>query len=242
MTDSKHPVATPDVVVTTSWDDGHRLDPKLAGLLDRHGIAATFYVAPRNAEFRSADRLGPRGIRNLAERFEIGAHTLSHPRLPRLGEVDARREIVDGKSELEDITGAPVTTFCYPRGEYTGAHVRMVRECGFVLARTVRRHSLQPGDRFRARTTVNAYAHRVDGAAVLRMARMRPAAAARMFMSWDDFALAWFDRCRREGGIFHLWGHSWELDARGDWQRLERVLAYIGRRPGVRYLTNGETA
>jgi len=239
---STHKTSSASMVVTTSWDDGHRLDPRLADLLDRYAIAGTFYIAPRNIEFAAADRLVPEAVRELGERFEIGGHTLSHRRLPQLPEADARQEIRAGKNEVEDIIGAPVTSFCYPRGEYTRAHVRMVRECGFTVARTVRRHHLDPGDRFESRTTVNAYAHRVDGFAVLRMARMRPKAAARMFLGWDDFATAWFDKCLREGGVFHLWGHSWEVDARGDWQRLERVLEYISRRPGVRYVANGALA
>ena len=227
------------VVVTTSWDDGHRLDPKLAALLAAHGIAGTFYISPRNIEFDPRDRLGPQGIRELAEQFEIGGHTLSHQRLPLIADSAAEVEIRAGKTEVEDVIGAPVTTFCYPRGEYTPAHVRMVRQAGFALARTVHRHALDPGDPLEARTTVNAYAHRVDAPAVLRLAGPRPCDAIRMYLRWDDFAIAWFDKCVREGGVFHLWGHSWEVDARGDWQRLERVLQYISRRPGVEYVANG---
>jgi peptidoglycan/xylan/chitin deacetylase (PgdA/CDA1 family) len=227
------------VLVTTSWDDGHRLDPKLAALLDRYGIAGTFYIAPRNAEFAAGDRLSRHGVRELAERFEIGAHTLTHPRLPLIPADQARAEISGSKTEVEDITGTPITAFCYPRGEYTAEHVGMVRDAGFLLARTVRRHSLAPGAALQARTTVNAYAHRVDAAAVLRMAAGNPWCAARMFLHWDELAIAWFDKCLHDGGVFHLWGHSWEVDSRGDWQRLTRVLDYIGRRPGVEYVANG---
>jgi peptidoglycan/xylan/chitin deacetylase (PgdA/CDA1 family) len=227
------------VVVTTSWDDGHRLDPRLAALLDRYGIAGTFYLAPRNAEFRAADRLSRPGVRDLAERFEIGGHTLTHPRLPLIPADEARAEIWAGKKEVEDIAGRPITTFCYPRGEYTAEHVGMVRDAGFLFARTVRRHSLAPGEALRARTTVNAYAHRVDAAAVLRLAAGNPWTAARMLLHWDELAMAWFDKCLRDGGVFHLWGHSWEVDGRGDWERLIRVLDYISRRPGVEYVANG---
>ena len=46
----------------------------------------------------------------------------------------------------------------------------------------------------------------------------------------------------RQGGTYHLWGHSWEVDARGDWQRLERVLEYVSRRHGVAYVANGALA
>src|SRR5688500_11915407 len=34
-------------IVTTSWDDGHPLDIRLAEMLARHGVAGTFYVPLR---------------------------------------------------------------------------------------------------------------------------------------------------------------------------------------------------
>ena len=27
-----------------------------------------------------------------------------------------------------------------------------------------------------------------------------------------------------QGGVFHLWGHSWELDGQAGWSELEQVL------------------
>ena len=60
------------VFVTTSWDDGHILDHKLAGLLDDYGLRATFYVAPRNIELPQQERLRNRDLQALARDFEIG--------------------------------------------------------------------------------------------------------------------------------------------------------------------------
>jgi len=226
------------VVVTTSWDDGHRLDEPLAALLAKYAIPATFYIAPRNVEWTRADLLSPAGVRELARRFEIGGHTLSHHRLPTLSDTAARAEIRAGKQDLEDVIGERLTSFCYPGGDYTQTHVQLTADAGFTLARTVRRSTLAPGSPLELDTTVNAYAHRVDGPLALRMARWRPLRAARLFRSWDELALAWFERCRQQGGVFHLWGHSWEVEARGDWSRLERVLATIAGHSDVSYLQN----
>ncbi|GAB7548894.1 hypothetical protein CS8_085910 [Cupriavidus sp. 8B] len=33
-------------------------------------------------------------------------------------------------------------------------------------------------------------------------------------------------RVAMTGGIFHLWGHSWELDSFGGWQVLEDFLRF----------------
>lgn len=232
------PDGRPRTVVTTSWDDGHRLDPRLAALLDKYGIAGTFYIAPRNLELDPADRLPSTGIRELAERFEIGGHTLTHQRLPLLSDAEAREEMSAGKAELEEIVGTEVTSFCYPRGEYTPTHVGLAGEVGFTLARTVRRSTLVPGAPLETDTTVNAYAHRVDGPLSLRLARLRPWAAAKLFLRWDELAFRWFELCLKNGGVFHLWGHSWEVDARRDWYRLERVLDHVSGRPDVAYVPN----
>ena len=233
---------TPAVTITTSWDDGHRLDTRLAGLLTRYDLPGTFYIAPHNVELAPHDRLTAIEVAELAEAFEIGGHTLNHLPLAGLPARRAREEIRLGKQELENITGRPVTSFCYPLGRYGHRDVRLVAEAGFSLARTVTRGSLVVGDPLEMATTVNAYRHLVDGPLALRLALGNPLRAARYFFGWDALAMRWFDRCLASGGVFHLWGHSWEVDARRDWARLERVLAHISRVPGARYVTNGQLA
>jgi peptidoglycan-N-acetylglucosamine deacetylase len=234
--------ASGGVLVTTSWDDGHVLDHELAGLLETYDLPGTFYVATHNIELRQRERLGLRGVRSLAERFEIGGHTLTHLRLPTLAPEHARREIVEGKDELEQALSVPLRSFCYPGGEYRPEHPAMVREAGFAGARTVVRGVTAPTPRYEMATTVHAYRHLVDGRASLALAGGKRVAAARYFVSWDAMAIARFDLALATGGVFHLWGHSWEIEQNGDWSRLERVLAHIARRPGVRYVDNGELA
>lgn len=230
-------------VVTTSWDDGHRLDRRLGDLLDRHGLAGTFYVSPRSIELRSEDRLGDKGTRDLDQRFEIGGHTLTHPRLSSLPIEAAGVEITAGKDLLESTLGHSLVSFCYPGGDYTPEHVEQVRAAGFTMARTVKRFSTEPSlDALQTPTTSHAYRHLVDGSMVSRIAGFRPLAAIRLYWEWDQLAIALFDRVLVDGGVYHLWGHSWEIDRNSDWERLERVLAHIGRRSDVSYLTNGELA
>ncbi|MGE0878791.1 MAG: polysaccharide deacetylase family protein [Acidimicrobiia bacterium] len=230
-----------DLCVTTSWDDGHRLDERLAGLLERYGIAGTFYVAPDNREFAPRDRLAPGGVVELAERFEIGGHTRRHVVLTSIDPRTARTEIMDGKLALEELIARPVTSFCYPRGEFEANHVAIVREAGFTYGRTVVRHVTAPtGDPLRTPTTVHAYRHLRDVAAVARLGGS-PRRMMGRFTSWDELAIARFDRMLGTGGVYHLWGHSWEVEQFGDWNRLERVLAHISRRDTVRYATNAES-
>jgi peptidoglycan/xylan/chitin deacetylase (PgdA/CDA1 family) len=65
----------------------------------------------------------------------IGAHTVNHPILAKLARADARREIADGKAQLEAIIGERVPLFAYPNGkphgDYAAEHVALVKELGF---------------------------------------------------------------------------------------------------------------
>jgi peptidoglycan/xylan/chitin deacetylase (PgdA/CDA1 family) len=50
----------------------------------------------------------------------------------------AELEIKEGKLELEDIVGKPITKFAYPRGYWNDSLKLLVREAGFFEARTMK--------------------------------------------------------------------------------------------------------
>ena len=228
-------------IVTTSWDDGHRLDVRLAEMLVDNQLPGTFYIAPLSAEIAPGDRLSRSAIELISDQFEIGAHTITHRRLTTLGEAAAREEIVGSRYYLEDVIGSPVDSFCYPGGAFGPEHVRLVRDAGFTYARTIRRFALDSGaDPLRSPTTAHAYRHLVDGVACLTYARFNPMLASDLYRHWDRLAMLLFDRVLKEGGLFHLWGHSWEVDRNDQWAALLRVCEYIADRPDVQYVINSD--
>jgi glycosyltransferase involved in cell wall biosynthesis len=228
------------VIVTTSWDDGHVLDVKLASLLQKYGIAGTFYIAPHNYEQVQSHCLRDEDVKKLSDVFEIGAHTLVHKKLTHLSSFEAQKEIGVSKKYLENILNKPVTSFCYPSGAYTKEHVRMVEEAGYTLARTVRRFVFHPSlySPYTMPTSVHTYDHWSDIWNVALFARCNPVQFFALYRKWDAIAMAMFDRVQKTGGVFHLWGHSLEIEEHGDWGRLENVLRYIAHREGVTYTTN----
>jgi hypothetical protein len=136
-----------------------------------------------------------------------------------------------------------VTSFAYPGGEYGRCHLALVRDAGFDVGRTVRRFcTALPHDLLQVDTTVHAYRHWKDLPAISRTSAFRPGTTASRFWSWDTLAIDLFDRTLEDGGVFHLWGHSWEIEARREWNRLERVLDHIGGRRDATYITNGGLA
>lgn len=227
------------ILVTTSWDDGHMLDARLAELLKKYGIKGTFYIAPENYESKPENRLSNAQIKKISTDFEIGAHTMTHAHLTKISDAEAYSEIVDSKKYLEEVTGQEVLSFCYPRGEYHQRHVAMVRDAGFAYARTIGRFSSGDGPLLEAETSVNTYNHYSDLWKIAQFAKFNPLKVAKYFQ-WDALAKAMFDRVLSEGGTFHLWGHSWELEEHEDWEKLENVLKYIAHRDEARYVTNGD--
>lgn len=65
---------------------------------------------------------------------EIGAHTHTHPALAALPEEAQRAEISDSKTILEELLGAPVTSFAYPHGAASRATRQAVRDAGYRCA------------------------------------------------------------------------------------------------------------
>jgi peptidoglycan/xylan/chitin deacetylase (PgdA/CDA1 family) len=233
-------------VCTTSWDDGSVHDLRLAELLATYGLPGTFYVPLSN----SRPTLSPAELRWLSQQFEIGAHTVNHVRLRGLANSQAQREVADSKKQLEDILGKPCSIFCFPGGSYSKIHFRMLREAGFVAARTVELLSLE-----RPRTidgiaviptTIQAYPHRTGS--YLRNAAKRFSVEAVWNLlrggrtrSWSAFAAVLLNRAANISGVFHLWGHSWEIEETGQWQALDQTLAAISEyRQYASLLTNME--
>ncbi|MDX6504082.1 MAG: hypothetical protein QOE29_1207 [Gaiellaceae bacterium] len=69
--------------------------------------------------------------------IEIGAHTVTHPRLADLSPEDQRYEIEESKRRLEEILRHPVTSFAYPhgsRGDYSAETSAIVASAGFASA------------------------------------------------------------------------------------------------------------
>jgi hypothetical protein len=60
-------------------------------------------------------------------------------------------------------------------------------------------------------------------------------------IEWTSLASKLLSRVVHHGGVFHLWGHSWELQETAQWERLEQVLFNIKQWTDVvPCLTNGE--
>ena len=67
----------------------------------------------------------------------IGAHTVTHPVLPKLDPAACHHEIEESKTVCESLIGAPVTGFAYPYGDFDAGVREAVRTAGFAFACSV---------------------------------------------------------------------------------------------------------
>jgi peptidoglycan/xylan/chitin deacetylase (PgdA/CDA1 family) len=67
---------------------------------------------------------------------EVGAHTVSHPSLPKHSPNVQKQEIQESKRWLEDFLGRSVGAFAYPYGDHSRATAALVAQAGFELACT----------------------------------------------------------------------------------------------------------
>lgn len=233
------------IIVTTSWDDGNPLDLKLAEMLRNYGIAGTFYVPRSNAGMPLLAHDDIRWLHNSG--MEIGAHTLTHAVLPPLHPARMLEELKGGKAFLENVLGGEVSSFCYPKGEFSRSACAAACQAGYRLARTTLCFRVAGSfDPFRMPTSLHLYPH---SRAVLFRHALKEGNLSGL-LNWiarfgcdndlSSLIRNVFNQVCVHGGIFHLWGHSWEVEQLGLWPVLEDSLCYISRRPGVLYLTNAQ--
>lgn len=70
--------------------------------------------------------------------MEIGGHTVTHPILANLSDVEVKKEIYENKATLENILNTSLRYFAYPNGkieyDYLLKHIDVVKECGYQAA------------------------------------------------------------------------------------------------------------
>ena len=151
-------VKLPPRPVVLTFDDGFRnVLEHGAPVIAERGFGATMFVVPQwmgatndwpgqGDEAPRLPLLDLQGLLDLrAAGFEIGGHSLSHPRLSQLAAAEADSEIAGCRARLEDELGAPVRTFAYPYGDLSAAVVEQVR-AHYEAACTVEMGTARLGD------------------------------------------------------------------------------------------------
>lgn len=183
----------------SSWDDGGAEDALIIELLKAYKLPGIFYL-PGLSFFNAP----------MYEGFEIGGHTVNHPiDLKALSEEQIRSEILLNKEALQGYFRTPITKFCYPRGRYDERVIKILKDLGFTSARTTVVME-QYDDPFRQPTSVHIYPR-----------------AEYKGKDWVQVATALVEQAAAEGTVFHIWGHSWEIEKLGEWDKLRMFFDWL---------------
>lgn len=101
--------------------------PRLAGLFERCGVRATFFVVGRDAAAHAG------ALASLARSgHEVASHSFTHPlAFASLGEAGMRDELVRTRQALETATGRRVVGYRSPNFDMDGRALRVLAECGY---------------------------------------------------------------------------------------------------------------
>ena len=209
-------------------------------------MTGTFYACP-TIQHRQA-MLTPEELRRLSATHEIGAHSMTHPKMTKISREQAKKELSASKEWVERITGKPCTMFCYPYGDENSSVRSLAQEAGFRGARCTEAYACSTEDPFALPATLHVYPFPfrpvMNRHAFSPLQKAWPHARRLQIpllsmRGWLPFAKALFQKAHeRNESYFHLWGHSAEVTKYGMWSHLESFLAYVQSFPGVEYVPN----
>lgn len=133
--------------VTFSFDDSEKYDLRLAALLNRYGIKATFFIITdqigvkiphqRYGRETVVERVTVDEIKRAYPNMEIASHTSNHRACVNVDSEFIETEIKKSFRLLSDITEEECIGMAYPGGEYDSKSVEKLRESGVLYARTI---------------------------------------------------------------------------------------------------------
>ncbi len=215
--------------------------PRVLSLLERHGIAASFFVPAVTA------MLHPESMKAIAKsgRHEVGLHGWIHERNSQLDESTERDLLTRAARMLEASTGKRPAGMRTPSWDYSPSTLTIARELGLMYD-----SSLMADD--------HPYEIVADG---------QPTGLVELPVEWilDDFPYFWMDRTStvrptmtpdevfaiwkgefdgayEERGLFILTMHPHVIGHRGRIAMLDRLIAYMKSKPGVWFATHEDIA
>ena len=208
-------------IVTFSFDDGVTQDRKLISLLKKYGLKCTFNLNSKLLGSKGAlSKIAPDDVKEVYAGFEVASHTCTHPLLTQCSPARIAEEVIGDYLRLSELVGYPVRGFAYPGGRPNCDRLvtEVLRVCtSLVYARTnISTYELSfPRDLLQWDPTLHILDPRTDELI-------------------DRFDVA------KEDCLLYIWGHSFELDRPGGWERAEAVFARIASLHGVTCMTNME--
>ncbi len=204
--------------LTMSYDDGKIFDRQLIAVFNKYGIKGTFHL---NSGLVGADaeRIQPDEFKELYEGHEVSCHTSTHPTIERCPLSQVVQQVIEDRKALEAAVGYPVRGMSYPNGSYSKDIINMLPACGIEYCRVVgNTDDFAFPDNFLEWTSTCHHSHNLME-------------NARRFADLHKTQYLY---------MMYVWGHSYEFDRDGTWDKIEEFCKFIGGRDDIWYATNIE--
>lgn len=198
--------------VLASWDDGTTADLRMADLMAKYNIPTIFYWPSLLGQAKhlamTSSWLSEKECKEIASRFEIGSHSVTHQSFKKKQIAQITREINDSRKHWQDITGQPINSFAYPKQSVNSLVKALLRGAGYTSARTCVTGFLNKGDDpFEIKCTVQVGIDRIEY----------------QNRSWELFAEEMISKSNKSS-TFYIFGNSWDVESYRDWENLETLL------------------
>ena len=205
--------------VSFSYDDGHKADIQLVSIFNKYAVKGTFNIPFHwfNDPKRGPNRIPLKDIHTIYAGHEIAGHGAKHKTLTLLKPKSVAAELDGDIEEWKKLSGKTLPGYAYPYGRFNDNVIKILREKGFIYARTCRMAGNfdLPQD-FLA---WHPYCHhnRVKG-----------------------LAKKFLDHKAERMAVLIVWGHSYEFDNDDNWEVIEKFAEYAGGHEHIWYATNIE--
>jgi peptidoglycan/xylan/chitin deacetylase (PgdA/CDA1 family) len=138
-------------VVGITFDDGYKNNLLNAGpILKKFNFSATCYIVSKkigktnewdlDENITQSKLMSNKEIQQWMDLgMDIGAHTQTHANLNKVDYENAKKEVMECKTDLENLFNLTISDFCYPFGQFNKSIVELVKSAGFKSATTMNR-------------------------------------------------------------------------------------------------------
>lgn len=197
--------------VVLSFDDGTIYDKRFIELLDKYGLKATFNLNSGLGEYVwyldsfPVERLNLLENKEIYKNHEVASHTVTHPYLTSLTKEQLIHEINDDVNALESIFNIEVSSFAVPMDQCNEEIIKWIKE--YTKIKYLRipsfTDSYVPRDRYHICPNAWYYDEKI-------------------YEKIEDFSNNLNDH-----SVFIIVGHSYEFEVNNDWDKIERLIAYL---------------
>ena len=221
--------------VTFSFDDGVTQDIRLIDLMNKYNLKGTFnlnseLLAKKGMLIRgdgqriSHYKVHPEDVKVIYEGHEVAVHTLTHPNLTQLEDLEVIRQVETDRLNLSELVGYEVIGMAYPCGGVNNDD----RVAEIIKNNTGAKYS---------RTITSTHNFDLQE----NLYRFNPSVYYIQLDKMMELGREFVELKTETPKIFYIWGHSYEMDLGTDyWVRLEEFFKLISGRDDIFYGTNRE--